>query len=164
MQSSSGSSLAGESFPRSPIRSVHEMTHRTSYRGHATGIGSLSGILSPTFHSRCRRCPAGFDKRDLSPDQIHRLRVRVHVRLSRKCARKDPFLVMHPESVGGDHRHWSNFPRSGPSLLTHIDVYSVSRDLNTRTAPRCTNRRFSVSQSKTRTKVSLFRLQCLKRI
>jgi hypothetical protein len=31
---------------------------------------------------------------------------RVHVRLSRKCARKDRFLVIHPESVGGDHRHW----------------------------------------------------------
>jgi hypothetical protein len=37
-------------------------------------------------------------------------RVRVHVRPSRKCARMDRFLVMRPESVGGDHRHWSNFP------------------------------------------------------
>jgi hypothetical protein len=44
-----GSSLAGESSPRSPIRSVHEMTHRTSYRGHATGIGSLSGIPTPPW-------------------------------------------------------------------------------------------------------------------
>jgi hypothetical protein len=32
------------------------------------------------------------------------------VRLSRKCAPEDRFLVIRPESVGGDHRHWSNFP------------------------------------------------------
>jgi eukaryotic-like serine/threonine-protein kinase len=30
------------------------------------------------------------------------------VPLSRKSAGKDRFLVIRPESVGGDHRHWSN--------------------------------------------------------
>jgi len=30
------------------------------------------------------------------------MRVRVHVRLSRKCARKDGFLVRRPEPFGGD--------------------------------------------------------------
>src|SRR5260370_37347996 len=47
--SSSGSSLASESFGYFPIRSVHEMTHRTSYRGHATGSSSLSEIPSPPW-------------------------------------------------------------------------------------------------------------------
>ena len=41
---------------------------------------------------------------------------------------------------------------------------SAYQDLKTRTTPRRTNHRFSGCQSEPPTKVSLFRLQCLKRI